>query len=400
MSSQTPRERNPFKPGNGIIPPFVAGREKVFESFRSLLDGNVRGLPKNMILAGLRGTGKTVVLELFKQVCDEKKWIFVEREFSERFRDEEVFAEAILKDITKAATEVSLKKRFAEFGKRVGQVIKPEEIEAFGVKYKPFYKRDRVLLDDHLKENLINNWKEFKPDSGYNGAVFLYDEFHTVRDTPPNFPLKSYLGAIAYAQRNKCRYVIVLAGLPNMKTYLEEAKTYVERMFEFPEIGNLPEPEAREAIEQPLFAVGIKFEEDVIRKILEETGGYPYFIQFYCYELINRLNKSTINFDDYNGIHKEIVELLDQSFFEGRFEKASDFEQDVLFAMVKTKKDTMRTSDIFSKLSRKHRDYQTTISALEQLMGKNLIYRPKKGRYSFALPLFRNFLTRKLSETK
>ncbi|MGO8806544.1 MAG: ATP-binding protein [Candidatus Bathyarchaeia archaeon] len=98
------KEKNPFRPGNGIVPPFVAGREQVLESFSSLLDENSRGLPRNLILYGLRGTGKTVMLQLFRTVCEEKGWLFAEREFNERFRDEEFFAEAFLKDVTNLAS--------------------------------------------------------------------------------------------------------------------------------------------------------------------------------------------------------------------------------------------------------------------------------------------------------
>ena len=391
------KEKNPFRPGNGIVPPFVAGREQVLESFSSLLDENSRGLPRNLILYGLRGTGKTVMLQLFRTVCEEKGWLFAEREFNERFRDEEFFAEAFLKDVTNLASQVSLRKRLKEMGKKVGDTIKPEEVEVLGVKYKPFYKSEHVLLEDHLKDSLVDNWKVIDESSSKNkGLVFLYDEFHSVRDCAPNFPLASLLGAMAYAQRKGCKYILVIAGLPNIRGYLKEAKTYVERMFAFSELGNLPKVDARRAIEEPLSASGIKFDDDVLEAIANETRGYPYFLQFYCYYLVEKLDKFSITLSDYRAVHEEILSQLDRSFFEDRFDQASDAEQQILLSMAKAGEEDVKTSEICKRVKQ---DYQTAIVTLNRLLDKNFIYKTRKGRYSFALPLFRDFLLRKLSRT-
>lgn len=391
------RDKNPFRPGNGIVPPFVAGRDQVFELFSSLLDENARGLPRNLILYGLRGTGKTVMLQLFKTMCEEKGWLFAEREFNERFRDEEFFAEAFLRDLTNSVSQVSLRKRVKELGKKVGEAIKPEEVEVLGVKYKPFYRSERILLEDYLKDSLVANWKVINESSAKNkGLVFLYDEFHAVRDYAPNFPLASLLGAMAHAQRQKCRYILVLAGLPNMRVYLKEAKTYVERMFTFSELGNLPPVDAQRAIEEPLAASSIRFEDQALEAIVRETRGYPYFLQFYCYYLIEKVNKFTITLSDYQGIHEAILTQLDKSFFENRFDQASDVEQKILLSMAKAGEEDVKTSEICNRIKQ---DYQTIIVSLNRLLDKNIVYRTRKGRYSFALPLFRDFLLRKLSRT-
>ena len=389
------KNRNPFRPGNGIVPPFVAGRDNVLRSFRQILDENSRGLPRNLILYGLRGTGKTVMLQLFKEICEEEGWLYVEREFNERFRDEEKFAEAFLRDLTNSASRVSLKKRVKEVGKKLGSSIKPEEVEAFGVKYKPFYKSEGTLLEDHLKESLIDDWNVIGK-SQRKGLVFLYDEFHSIRDAEPNFPLASLLGAMAHAQRHGCRYVLVFAGLPNMRGYLKEAKTYVERMFAYIELGNLAPTEARRAIVDPLDVAQIRFEDDVVRTIVGETHGYPYFLQFYCYDLIERLNKNVIDATDYDRTHAEILSLLDKSFFEDRFEQVSGAEQEILFAMARAGEENIKTSEIGR---RAHMDYQSMLVSLNRLVDKNVIYKTRKGRYSFALPLFREFLLRKLNRT-
>jgi len=392
------RDRNPFRPGNGIVPPVLAGRDAVLGSFARLLDENLRGLPRNLMLYGLRGTGKTVLLQMFRQICEEKGWLLMEREFNERYRDEEVFAEALLQDLTAAASRISLVKRAKQVGKEVAELLKPEELEVLGIRYKPFYRSRKIHLEDHLKNHLVDNWKVFaRAADEVHGLVFLYDEFHTVRDIEPNFPLASLLGGLAHAQRTGCRYILVVSGLPNMKTNMKEAKTYVERMFRFEEVGNLGSEDAKKAIEEPIVKAGIAFDPKVIEAIVRETRGYPYFLQFYGYYLVETLNRERVSVSDYEKVHAGMLEELDRSFFEDRFEQASDAEQDVLFAVARLGEDNVKTSDISRKCKQY---YQTLMSSLNRLIDKNLIYKARKGRYSFALPLFRDFLLRKLSKSK
>jgi len=392
------RERNPFRPGNGIVPPVLAGRDAALNSFARLLDENLRGLPRNLMLYGLRGTGKTVLLQVFRQICEEKGWLLVEREFNERYRDEEVFAEALLQDLTAAASRISLVKRAKQVGKEVAELLKPEELEVLGVRYKPFYRSRKIPLEDHLKNHLVDNWKVFASAAEeVHGLVFLYDEFHTVRDVEPNFPLASLLGGLAHAQRTGCRYILVVSGLPNMKANMKEAKTYVERMFRFEEVGNLGPEDAKKAIEEPVVKARIAFDPRVIETLVKETQGYPYFLQFYGYYLIENLNRESVSVSDYEKVHTGMLKELDRSFFEDRFQQASDAEQDVLFAMARLGEQNVKTSDISRKCKQY---YQTLMSSLNRLIDKNLIYKARKGRYSFALPLFRDFLLRKLSRSK
>ncbi len=198
------RDRNPFTPSNGIIPPYLAGRTEILKRFSNALDKNARGLPKNVILYGLRGVGKTVLLEMFENICEEKNWLYVSREFSEKYRDETEFAESLTRDITKSAATQSIRKRIGKVGKKLWEYAKPEELGYAGISYKPFYKKTDDLAD-HLRDHFVNNWSAL---SKSNGLVLLYDEFHTVVDDPPkNMPITSMLAALANAQRKKCGYV-------------------------------------------------------------------------------------------------------------------------------------------------------------------------------------------------
>ncbi|MGH2612779.1 MAG: AAA family ATPase [Rhabdochlamydiaceae bacterium] len=383
---------NPFMPGNGIEPRYLAGREEFIESFERSLKSYEGGLPRNTVLSGLRGSGKTVLLRRFKVLSESRDWLAIEREFNDRFSDENSFAEAIVKDIVSGATEVSLAKKAKQVGKKIIDIIKPEELGAYGVTYKPFYKEKKHLLEDYLKEMLVKNWDAFKK-SDKKGVVFLYDEFHTVKDSSQqkSYPLASLLGAISYAQRNGCKYYLCLGGLPTIMSNLKDAKTYTERMFELRQVGNLEADEAKKAITNTLKSSAYQFEDKLIDKIIEETGGYPYFIQFYGYFIIEQIGKKIITLKDFVGIRSKLIKDLDAGFFDDRVRLASPKERKILVAMARAGGVEIEVKQIIkiSKIS-----YGVLMELLKRLMEKGLVYRAERGRYGFTLPLFREFLLR------
>jgi len=383
---------NPFMPGNGIEPKYLAGREALLTSFSRSIDSYAEGLPHNMVLFGLRGTGKTVLLKRFKGIAESRNWLAIEREFNDRFCDDAVFAEAVVKDLLAMASEASVQKRIAEAGGKIADFLKPEEISAFGVSYKPFYKEKRGLLEDYLKELLVSNWPLFK-NSGKTGVVFLYDEFHTVRDKSAtgSYPLSSILGAIAYAQRNGCKYYLVLSGLPPVKANLKAAKTYTERMFSFREVDNLSPQQAGEAIAGALKGSGYRFEPGLVETIARETGGYPYFIQFYGYFLIDNIGRNQIGLNDLRTLHSSLVKELDISFFEDRFNLASEKEKKILIAMATVGEKDASALAIRNKAKVSH---PVLMELLKRLQEKGLVYRASRGRYGFSVPLFREYVLR------
>ncbi|MFH1107424.1 MAG: ATP-binding protein [Candidatus Micrarchaeota archaeon] len=379
-------------PGNGIEPKYLAGREEILSFFSKTLDSYSQGLPHNLVLFGFRGTGKTVLLRRFQSIGESKKWLCIEREFNDRFSDDTVFADAVVKDLLSAASEASVQKRITETGKKVIDFLKPEEISAFGFKYKPFYKENRDLLEDYLKEMLVSNWPVFQ-NSGKTGVLLLYDEFHSIRDKAESksFPLASLLGAMAYAQRNGCRYYLVLSGLPPLKANLKEAKTYTERMFSFKEVNNLPAQAAKNAVLGTLKDSAFQFDEDLVAAIVEETKGYPFFLQFYGYFLIEYSNKTRLSLEDLERLRPALVKELDMRFFDDRFNLASDKEKKVLSAMAKAGNQPVPALAIRSTARVSH---PTLMELLKRLSEKGLVYRASRGKYSFSIPLFREYLLR------
>ncbi|MBI5037062.1 ATP-binding protein [Candidatus Micrarchaeota archaeon] len=392
MVTSGARRNNPFMPGNGIEPKYLAGREELAEAFSRSLGSFEHGLPHNLVVFGLRGTGKTVLLKRFKNISEANRWIGIEREFNARFCNEEAFAEALAKDLLSMASEASVQKKIAEAGKTIAEFLKPKEITVFGVSYKPFYKERKGLLEDYLKQLLVSNWPVFQK-AGVKGVVFLYDEFHTIKDKPEKntLPLASILGAMSYAQRNGCKYYLVLSGLPFIKTRLKEAKTYTERMFSFKEVDNLTPKQAKEAITQTLKGSGYAFEKELADKIIEETKGYPYFIQFYGYFLIENSNKTTLNLRDLNALRTPLIKELDVSFFEDRYNLAASKEKEILQAMASSTDKDVPALSIRKKAKTTH---HSLMELLKRLQEKGLVYRASRGHYGFSIPLFKEYLRR------
>ena len=379
---------NPFRPGNGIIPPYLAGREKETLWFKNSLESAL-SLPQNLVLSGIRGTGKTVLLRKFEEICAKKKWLFVRREFNSKLNQEGEFLDALLTDIITKTKGVSLAKRLKKpvIGFKKDNIDNTEEdiIYILTQKYKgPLGDKLEAILED-VYESIYK--------AGYNGLVLLYDEFHFIEDGKigNNFPLSLLLESFSHAQQKGLRYYLVLSGLPPLFPNMVKSKTYAERMFSVKNIGNLPKEASQKAIRLPLKKSKINFIDDLINTIVKETQGYPYFLQFYPYYLIQNIPKKKIGLIEFNEMYPLILKELDGSFFSGRFNRASGSEQKILFEMAKLVPEIK-----FSELREKTKiDKNYLNQIMINLIEKGLIFRIGRGKYKFTLPLFEKFLLRK-----
>ncbi len=379
---------NPFRPGNGIMPPYLAGREGEIRWFESSLVSAL-SFPQNLVLSGIRGTGKTVLLRKFEEVCTKKKWLFLKREFSKKLNQEGEFLNALLTDIVTKTKGVSLAKRLRKppigFGGGYEKAIEEDFISVLIQKYKgPLGDRFEAILKD--VHGLIL-------EAGYNGLALLYDEFHFLEDgmVANNFPLSLLLETFSHVQQEGLRFYLVLSGLPPLFPNLVKAKTYAERMFSVKAIGNLSTEDSHKAIRFPLRDSNIMFADELIDALVEETQGYPYFLQFYPYFLIQNIPKKKIGTKEFKEMYPLLLRELDDSFFSGRFIRASDGEQRMLFEMARLGSE-LRVSEL-RKRTKINKGYLNQI--LMSLIEKGLIFRVGRGKYRFTLPLFERFLLRK-----
>lgn len=387
--------KNPFNPGSGVPPPYLAGRERHIESFHSMLKGIEDGHVENLILSGLRGTGKTVLVEEFSKICVKNGFLPVKRlQFSKKYCDPAEFAGALECDIRASVERFSKLRSVKSRLSASLSHIKPKKVgipEVFY--YEPSYEPSKIPFEDHLKEYLSSNWSVFE-NSAYKGVILLFDEFHTVFDVPSRrwFALSDFLGALNDVQREGCRYFAVFSGLPSLHLNIKKARSYSERMYKTVNVGNLGEDETRLAITNPLRRSRFGFEGRLVDRVTDDTGRYPYFIQFYCKEIINGAGKRQISLKDYDLIRPAIIRQLDTDFFGPRMEMLSRDEERAILSMAES-----ADSDITFEFIRKRTAIpRTSISKyLTRLEEKGLIYNYKRGVYRFSIPMLREHLARR-----
>lgn len=385
---------NPFTPGSGLDPPYLAGREKELCAFDDMLRNVARGKVNNMVLYGLRGVGKTVLLRRFANVCRSKKFLPVARyQYGPKDSDPNEFTAGI-KHVMRGAIESSSRVEAAKGRLRsAGQHLKPASVGVPGLAYyEPSYDRGgRVPLGDHLADYLAKNWKIID-GLGYDGAILLLDEFHTVSDSKKDgwYTLADFLGAVNEVQKDGCRYSLVLSGLPPVLKHVKAARSYAERMFGMVEVSVLSRSDGRQAITRPLEDAGIGFTPSLVDAVVEDSGGYPYFIQFFACEILQRTDTPKIGMKEYKRIKNSMVGKLYREFFDQRMVDTSASEKNTLYHMSQMPEVGMRFSSIVNATGRSK---GVVSSHLKRLEKKGIVYRHNHGLYAFALPMLRSYLS-------
>ena len=387
---------NPFNPGAGSIPPYLAGRDHHLSKFLQFLKEVESGKQKNLMLTGFRGTGKSTLMVKFQEMCLKNNFFPISKnQFTKQYSIPEEFLRALKYYFKNSLEEISRKKKFIGKMKAVGEYVKPSRIGIEGTYYEPSYSRSLPPFEDEIKEYLTSNWQVFEK-SKFNGAIFLFDEFHDVRDLGPGkgMVLSDFIGVINELQKDGYHYAVVFSGLPILQYNIKKAKTFAERMFTKLEVRHLTESETKDAITIPLKGTGYSFSSELVKQLISDTGRYPFFIQYVCSEIITRINKKRLQLSDYRKIRPGIVYQLESNVFDSRFSDTSKTEKKILFAMAKA-----NTLDIPMKIIKKSGVARGTLTkSLIRLESKELIYNYDRGVYRFSLPLLQDYLRRKKTD--
>ena len=386
---------NPFNPGSGAPPPFLAGRDQEIVTFESILESITNGKLTNVILTGLRGTGKTVLLNEFREICKRERFFpIMISQFSLKHNDPEEFNNALRYNMSKAAESLSAKKKVVKKLQSIGSLLKPSTVGIPGVVYYELaYKSGSIPFEDHIENYLSNNWQIFEKNK-YKGVVFLFDEFHLVSDdmSKKRFVMADFIGAINELQKNRIPYHLVLTGLPKLLLNVKKSRSYSERMFTTIELTNLSRDDAASAISLPLSDSPRSFTRDLIDVIVGDTEQYPYFIQFYCRAIIENTHKKRISLRDYESIKPVIIRQLDIDFFSSRIENLTRKEKEVLISMAGICKEDLEFRDIKAASTIAKNSLSQYLNRLET---KGLIHRHKHGTYRYSLPMLRDYVVRK-----
>lgn len=394
---------NPFKPGAGHMPPYLAGREHEKKEFTDLLSQDV--ILKNLVLTGLRGLGKTVLLEQFKPMAMQAGWLWAGTDLSESTSiSEENLAIRLLTDLSviTSSLTVSVPKTRAGF------------VFADKTSVQLSYDSLRVVFDntpglmlDKLKGVMEFVWPEIQA-AGRRGVVFAYDEAQNLADhkAKDQYPLSLLLDLFQSLQRKGIRYMLALTGLPTLFPKLVEARTFSERMFHVVFLNPLTEAETVKAIQEPVKKEGcpIHFAPESCKIVWDETHGYPYFVQYVCREVFDIWVQAKNTGKDLPTIPvADITRKLDTDFFAGRWAKATDRQRELLWvaAMLPNCDSEFTVQELVANPANSALEKSFSSSHANQMLASlceaGLVYKNRHGKYSFAVPLLADFIKRQIS---
>lgn len=396
-----PKFKNPYRPGAGHMPPHLAGREHEYSEFNRLLEQD--DILENLVLTGLRGVGKTVLLETFKPRAIEQGWHWASADLSESASISEVaLAQRLLADLALVTSSTTVMQQPP--GQPVGFAA-PAELQEVPLSHAVLtavYNETPGLIADKIKATLEFAWEHLR-QQGQSGVIFAYDEAQNLSDhaSKDQFPLSVLLDVFQSIQKKGIPFMLVLAGLPTLFPRLVDARTYAERMFRVMTLTKLSEDESREAILKPIQVAEcpIKFSGNSVEVIIHESGGYPYFIQFICREVFDVFIQQNESGESGNVPIDAIQGKLDADFFAGRWAKITDRQRELLWVVANLERpdEEFTIQELVERakaLLPKSFSPSHANQMLASLAERGMIYKNRFGKYSFAVPLLGRFILR------
>jgi len=383
--------RNPFSPSAGSPPPELAGRDELRESIHIALERARIGRPaKSAMLVGLRGTGKTVLLDRLRMDA-ESSGIHTVRIEAPEGRSLPALLAPQLRQALLRLSQVAAAKDYAVRGLRALAGFASKLKVAFGdIEVGMDYEPEPGLADngdlEHDLQALLEQVGLAAKSAGTALAMFI-DELQYV----PEAQLAALITAIHRTEQRQLPVVLVGAGLPQLRGQMGNAKSYAERLFDFPTIGPLGPDAARQAIVKPLADEGVSISDDALQNILDVTQGYAFFLQQWGSHTWRAAQASPIGIDDVHQATVTAVAALDESFFRVRFDRLTPTEKKYLRAMAELGPGPHRSGDIATQLGKAVNLLGPTRSSL---ITKGMVWSPSHGDTAFTVPMFDAFMKR------
>ena len=406
MSTQGYSFENPFRPGAGHMPPYLAGRTHEQDDFRKALRQKI--ILENVILTGLRGVGKTVLLETLKPIAKQAGWLWVGQDLSEAASlTEQNLSERMMADLAVVTSGLLVrteKQLLMGFGSKEIEANHPLGYDDL----RSIFDATPGLVSDKLKAVLLFVWRAIPPGS-IPGIVFAYDEAQNLSDHAKKgqFPLSLMLDVFQSIQRMSVPYLLVLTGLPTLFPKLVEARTYTERMFHVLFLSQLGDEDSRDAITKPIEdeLCQISFRRETVERIRQMSGGYPYFIQFICREYFDTWLSQSDKGETMYVVNADILRKLDTDFFVGRWSRATDRQRDLMEVIASLPNcdfefTVQEVADLSKSLLEKPFSRSHINQMLVSLGDAGLVYKNRYGKYLFAVPLLSSFIKRQMQEER
>lgn len=382
---------NPFAPGAGTQPPELAGRDEVLQAAKTAFARVKLGRSaKSQMLLGLRGVGKTVLLNKLAALAEDAGFLSIMLEAPEDRR----LAEMLVPPLRQHLFKLSHKEATKDIARR-GLAVLRAFAGAFkvGVGDIEFSVQSEVGTADSgnfeadLPEVLLATTEAAKA-AGLGIALFIDEvQYLSLPD------LAALIASVHKLVQKGLPFVLIGAGLPQLAALAGEAKSYAERLFDYPRIDALPSQEARKAIVVPIDREGVEIDDDAVDFIVETSHGYPYFLQEWGYHTWARAERSPITLADAGQARLTTLRALDESFFRVRFDRMTPREKDYVRAMAELGQGPHRSGEIAQALDI---GVQAAAPLRSGLIKKGMIYSPQHGDTAFTVPMFDEFLKREM----
>jgi len=379
--------QNPFRPGAGTPPPALRGRDDLIDRYGVALRRTVAGRPgKSLMPIGLRGVGKTVLLNRFHEIARDEglKVAFIEApETGDFVRLLAIRLRAILLDLDQGPVSRAVKRalgtlRSFSYNLPDGSSISLDVDAVAG-------SADSGVLSEDVTDLLVAAGDAARDRE--SGVLLAIDEVQYLASEE----LGALITAIHRTVQLSLPVILVGAGLPQLPGLAGDAKSYAERLFDFPRIGSLADDDARAVLAIPAREQAVEFDADALDALVERSQRYPYFLQEWGYHAWNAASLSPITVGDVLLAAPEVQRQLDENFFLVRMDRLTPGEKKYLRAMAELGPGPHRSGDIAARLGVK---VESVAPRRSGLIRKGMIYSPAHGDTAFTVPLFDEFLRR------
>lgn len=379
---------NPYRPGAGLMPVYIAGRDEDIQNVSQMFDALTMDIPtQSIIFSGLRGVGKTVLINKLQSIAEEKGIFCKHIEIEER----NDFISQIAECSQAFLRTVSAKEKFKHL------IQKPlEAIKSLVVSFNPEDNSFSLSMQDrelYVSNNLTQTLTEVFSTIGETAQktetpiCFFIDEIQYMKQNQ----LGSLIAALHRANQLGYPIMIIGVGLPKIYKMLSDEKSYSERLFMYKKIDSLTDEQSEKAIEEPAKKFNIIYAHEATNKIVEITKGYPFFIQQLCKIVYDKTNKDVIELSDVENCIDEFLSSLDERFFKSRYERCAESDKKFIFAMVECGELPCTISNVAHNLNKTVGSISTTRA---QLISKGIIYPVRYKELDFTVPEFSGYIQR------
>ena len=382
---------NPFTPGAGNPPPELAGRKNIIDQATILLKRVQAGrAARSLLMTGLRGVGKTVLLNEINRIAKE---IGYQRILTEAHEDKSLPALLVpeLRNLLYSLDRMEGAKHIVRRGMAVlagfvGSIKLTYGDAPFGLDIDPeIGTADSGDIEVDIPQLFVVLGEAAV--SRKTTIVLLIDELQYLKEKE----LSALIMGMHKMQQEQLPVVLVGAGLPVLPRLAGESKSYAERLFDFPYVGSLEPKDAAIAIRDPILNEGESITDEAVEAIVKITGGYPYFLQAWGYQVWNHAKASPIAVDVVRAVTDTTTRRLDENFFKVRFDRLTKSEKDFLRAMAETGAGPYKMGDVADIMGLQVKSLSPRRA---KLIHKGMIYSPTHGDLDFTVPLFDDFLRR------